>query len=83
MEEAAMPFDPQEMGPGTAAERARQSLELRFGSQAWFKGAGIGRAGGADAVVVYVSTPGDRARLPASVDGVRVVAEIVGDVRAH
>lgn len=85
-EEAAMPYAPTgdaADAPTSAGERARHALEQRLQGDAAVTAIIRDRdASGEDIFLVYVRDPAATARIPATIDGVRVVVR-VGEFDAY
>lgn len=79
-EEAAMPYTP---GSTPASGSPSQSREATLMAVAGVEGVGRGQdATGNEAIVVYVRDRGVARQIPREIDGLSVVVEVTGEVRA-
>jgi hypothetical protein len=84
-ENAAMPYNPGDdeqtgaAGIQVALAKAERQLTHRKG----VKGMGMAKTpSGQDAIVVYVQNEQTLSQLPSEVDGVPVIGEVTGEIRA-
>ena len=79
-EEAAMPYAPEDSvtdGPAPAIERARRTLERRLLGIEAVTGIILDQDARGEAIfLVYLRDESARARIPAAIDGVPVIAKI-------
>ncbi|ESQ13550.1 MAG TPA: hypothetical protein DDY14_00165 [Chromatiaceae bacterium] len=81
-EEAAVNYQPD--ATPLYVEQAQHKIEQRLQHRDGIVGFGITMTpGGTDAVVVYVENREALATLPRSVDGVPVIGEVTGEIRAQ
>ncbi len=74
-------YRPDKEVPTTPAEAARRKAEDTLLLLPGVNGVGIGRtAAGDDAIILYIRDPSVSASLPATIDGIVVIAEVVGDI---
>jgi len=83
-EEAAITYNPNADAALASSTRALKQAERQLAGQTGVEGMGITkRAGGEDAIVVYVENAQALARLPEYIDGVAVIGEITGKIRPY
>jgi hypothetical protein len=66
-----------------AARAAKSALAARLSAEPGVVGIGLARRDAGYVVKVDLADAGTASRVPGAVDGVRVVTEVVGAVRAH
>ena len=66
-----------------AASAAKRDLAVRLAAVPGVVGVGVARRDAGYVVKVDVADPGAASRVPGAVDGIRVVTEVVGAVRAR
>jgi hypothetical protein len=66
-----------------AARAARSTLAAQLATEPGIVGVGLARRDSAYVVKVNLADPSAAGRVPDAVDGVRVVTEVIGTVRAR
>jgi len=84
-ESAAMSYNPgdDEQAATDGIQGALVKAEQQLLNRKGFKGLGMTKlVGGQDAIIVYVEDQQTLKQLPADVDGIPVVGEVTGEIRA-
>jgi hypothetical protein len=82
MEDAAVPYNPEQSEPSTAVERARRKHERILMAIKGVEGVGVGQdATGNPAITVYLRHSG--VKVPREVEGFPVVTQVTGVIDAQ